>query len=149
MLCWWKWCEVLIKFGEKIIFLRCSAVPDHDRKLECEIFFCNYDADVVHKHRQLIALQAREIHIFLLPAMINAVIVTDKNWFIIFLTMILPEYQTSDSPSSSKFHHLALLTLLVALVSRSSNFHHWPLLALLVVLVLHLGDSADLEFSIL
>ena len=68
MLCWWKWCEVLIKFGEKIIFLWCSAVPDHDRKLECEIFFCisppcvhNYDADVVHNHRQLIALQAREI----------------------------------------------------------------------------------------
>ena len=53
--------------------------------------------------------------------------------------MILPGYQTSDSASSSKFHHLALLALLallVALVSRSSNFHHWPLLALLVALVL-------------
>ena len=49
--------------------------------------------------------------------------------------MILPGYQTSDSASSSKFHHLALLALLVALVSHSSNFHHWPLLALLVVLV--------------
>ena len=34
-------------------------------------------------------------------------------------------YQTSDSASSSKFHNLALL---VVLVSRSSNFHHWPLL---------------------
>ena len=40
-------------------------------------------------------------------------------------------YQTRDSASSSKFHHLALL---VVLVSHSSNFHHWPLLALLVVL---------------
>ena len=40
--------------------------------------------------------------------------------------------QKSNSVSSSKFHHLALL---VAQVSRSSNFHHWPLLALLVVLV--------------
>ena len=48
--------------------------------------------------------------------------------------MILPGYQTSDSASSSKFHHLALL---VALVSHSLNFHHWPLLALLVELVLH------------
>ena len=46
-------------------------------------------------------------------------------------------WQTSDSASSSKFHHLALLALLVALVSSSSNFHHWPLLALLVALVLH------------
>ena len=43
-------------------------------------------------------------------------------------------YQISDSASSSKFHHLALL---VALVSHNSNFHHWPLLALLVALVLH------------
>ena len=49
-------------------------------------------------------------------------------------SMILPGYQTSDSASSSKFHHLALL---VALVSCSSNFHHWPLLALLVALVLY------------
>ena len=39
--------------------------------------------------------------------------------------------RTSDSASSSKFHHLALL------VSCSSNFHHWPLLSLFVVLVLH------------
>ena len=38
-------------------------------------------------------------------------------------------YSNSDSPSSSKFHHLALLFLLVALVLSSSNFHHWPLLA--------------------
>ena len=35
--------------------------------------------------------------------------------------------QTSNSASSSKFHHL---TLLVALVSHSSNFHHRPLFAL-------------------
>ena len=42
--------------------------------------------------------------------------------------------QTSDSASSSKFHHFALL---VAPVSHSSNFHHWPLLALLVALLLH------------
>ena len=48
--------------------------------------------------------------------------------------MMLPGYQTSDSTSSSKFHHLALL---VALVLPSSNFHHWPLLALLVTLVLY------------
>ena len=40
-------------------------------------------------------------------------------------------YSTSDSVSSSKFHHLSLL---VVLVSHSSNFHHWPLL---VALVLH------------
>ena len=46
-------------------------------------------------------------------------------------------YGTSHSASSSTFHHLALLVLLVALVSCSSNFHHWPLLALLVALVLH------------
>ena len=46
-------------------------------------------------------------------------------------------YQKSDSASSSKFHHLALFALLVALVSCSSNFHHLPLLALLVALVLH------------
>ena len=39
-------------------------------------------------------------------------------------------YQSSDSASSSKFHH-------------------WPLLALLVVLVLHWGYSADLNFAIL
>ena len=43
--------------------------------------------------------------------------------------------QTSDSASSSKFHHLALL---VALVSRSPNFHHWPLLALLMAMALEL-----------
>ena len=42
--------------------------------------------------------------------------------------------QNSDSASSSKFHHLALL---VVLVSHSSNFHHWHLLALLVALVKH------------
>ena len=60
--------------------------------------------------------------------------------------MIIIECQKSDSASSSKFHHLALL---VALVSHSSNFHHWPLLALLVALVLHKGDSADLNFAIL
>ena len=53
------------------------------------------------------------------------------------VTMILPGYQTCNSASSSNFHHLALLALLVALVSHSSNFHHWPLLALLMVLVLH------------
>ena len=35
--------------------------------------------------------------------------------------MILPEYQTIDSASSSKFHHLAML---MALVSHSSNFQH-------------------------
>ena len=52
-------------------------------------------------------------------------------------------YQTSNSASSSKFHHLALL---VALVLCSSNFHHLPLLPLLVALVLHYGDSADLNF---
>ena len=45
--------------------------------------------------------------------------------------------QNSDSVSSSKFHHLALLALLVVLVSHILNFHHWPLLALRVVLVLH------------
>ena len=44
--------------------------------------------------------------------------------------------QTSDSASSSKFYHLALLVELV-LVSHSSNFHHWPLLALLMALVFH------------
>ena len=44
--------------------------------------------------------------------------------------MILPGYQTSDSASSSKFNHLALLALLVALV-------------------LHEGDSADFNFAIL
>ena len=59
---------------------------------------------------------------------------------------LLPGCQTSDSASSSKFHHLALL---VVLVSHSSNFHHWPLLALLVALVLNYGDSADLNFAIL
>ena len=48
--------------------------------------------------------------------------------------MILPGYQTSDSASSSKFHHLDFL---VALVSQNSNFHYWPLLALLVALALH------------
>ena len=42
--------------------------------------------------------------------------------------------QTSDSASSSKFQHLALL---VALVSNISNFYHWPLLPLLVELVMH------------
>ena len=42
--------------------------------------------------------------------------------------------QTSDSASSSKFHHLVML---VELVSHSSNLHHWPLLALLVALVLY------------
>ena len=47
------------------------------------------------------------------------------------------EYQTIDSTSSLKFHHLALLALLVVLVSCSSNFHHWSLLALFVALVLH------------
>ena len=41
--------------------------------------------------------------------------------------------QTSDSASSSKFHHFALL---VALVSHNSNVHHWPLLD--VALVSHL-----------
>ena len=51
--------------------------------------------------------------------------------------------QTSNSASSSKFHHLALLALIAALVSYSSNFYHWPLLALLFALVLHLGDSAS------
>ena len=41
-------------------------------------------------------------------------------------------YQTSESASSSRFHHLVLLALLVAvLVSHSSNFHHQPLLACL------------------
>ena len=57
-------------------------------------------------------------------------------------------YQTSDSASISKLHHLALLR---AQVSSSSNFHHWPLLALIVALVLHYGDgdSADLNFAIL
>ena len=44
--------------------------------------------------------------------------------------MILPGYQTSDSASSSKFHHLALLALFVALV-------------------LHYGDSAYFNFAIL
>ena len=44
--------------------------------------------------------------------------------------MILPGYQSSDSASSSKFHHLALL---VALVLHSSNFHHWPLFVVLVL----------------
>ena len=53
-------------------------------------------------------------------------------------------YQTSDSVSSSNFHHLALLLMLVL---HSSNFHHRPLLALLVALVLHLGDSANFNFS--
>ena len=48
--------------------------------------------------------------------------------------MILPGYQTSNSMSSSKFQHLALLALLVELVSHSINFHHLPCL---VVLVLH------------
>ena len=51
--------------------------------------------------------------------------------------MISPGYQTSDSASSSKFHHLALVALLLALVSCSSKCHHLPLLALLVALVLH------------
>ena len=37
----------------------------------------------------------------------------------------------SYSTNSSKFHHLALLALLVALVSHSSNLHHWPLLVAL------------------
>ena len=46
-------------------------------------------------------------------------------------------YQTSNSVSSLKFHHFALLALLMALVSCSSNFHHWHLLALLLALVLH------------
>ena len=41
--------------------------------------------------------------------------------------MILQEYQTSDSASSLKFHHLALL----------------------LVLVLHYGDLADFNFAIL
>ena len=63
--------------------------------------------------------------------------------------MIILGYQTSNSASSSKFHHLAKLALLVALVSHSSNFHHWPLLALLVALVLHQGDSVDFIFAIL
>ena len=53
--------------------------------------------------------------------------------------------QNTDSASSSKFHHLAFLALLVALVSHSSNFHH---LALLVALVLR-SDSSDLNFAIL
>ena len=35
--------------------------------------------------------------------------------------MILPGYQTSDSASTSKFHHMALL---VVLVSHASNFHY-------------------------
>ena len=55
--------------------------------------------------------------------------------------------QSSDSASSSKLNHL--LAMLVALVSHSSNFYHWPLFPLLVELVLHLGDSADLNFAIL
>ena len=33
-------------------------------------------------------------------------------------------YQKSDSASSSKFHHLAVLVLLMVLVLRISNFHH-------------------------
>ena len=45
--------------------------------------------------------------------------------------------QTSNSASSSIFHHMALLAFLVVLVLHSSNFQHWPLIALLVVLVLH------------
>ena len=45
--------------------------------------------------------------------------------------MMSPGYQISNSASSSKFHHMALL---VALVSCSPNFHH--LLALLEALVL-------------
>ena len=45
--------------------------------------------------------------------------------------------QNSDLAIGSKFHHLALLALLVVLVSHCSNFHHWPLLAFNVVLVLH------------
>ena len=49
-------------------------------------------------------------------------------------SMILPGYQTSDSASSDKFQHLALL---VVLVSCSSNFYHWPLLPLFVALMLH------------
>ena len=55
-------------------------------------------------------------------------------------------YQTSDSAISSKFHHLALLAMLLALVSHTSNFHNW---ALLVTLVLHWCDSADFNFAIL
>ena len=39
-------------------------------------------------------------------------------------SMILPGYQNSDSASSSKFHHLALLALLMVLVSHSISFHH-------------------------
>ena len=42
-------------------------------------------------------------------------------------------HSTSDSASSSKFHHLPLLALLVALVSHSSKFHYWPLLVALVL----------------
>ena len=52
--------------------------------------------------------------------------------------MISPGYQTSDSVSSLKLNHIALL---VALVSCSSNFHHWLLLALLVELVLQILPS--------
>ena len=48
-------------------------------------------------------------------------------------------YQNSNSASSSKFHYLAFLALLVALMLCSSNFHHWPLLALLMALLLSLG----------
>ena len=58
-----------------------------------------------------------------------------QNFFLSPLCQMMPGCQTSNSASSSKFHHLALLALLVALVSQSSNFHHWPLLALLVALV--------------
>ena len=64
-------------------------------------------------------------------------------------SMISPGYQNRDSVNSSKFHHFALLALLVVIVSHSSNFHQLALLALLVVLVLHKGDSVDFNFVIL
>ena len=57
--------------------------------------------------------------------------------------MILPGYQTSDSASSSKYHHLSLL---VALVSHCSNFHHWPLLALLYGTSVALGWLSGFKF---
>ena len=51
--------------------------------------------------------------------------------------ILLQDIRLSVSARNSKFHHLVLLALLVALVTCSPNFHHRPLLALLVVLVLH------------
>ena len=59
-------------------------------------------------------------------------------------SMILPGRQTSDSASSLKFHHLALLALLVAL-SHSSNFHLPVVLSYSKILVfrcLHLRNTS-------